>query len=68
MTGQVITGWFIVTQICLWAAWDCYAAYRWGSDATESRIIADVAYQYPIVPLAVGVLMGHFFTQMGRNE
>lgn len=67
MSGRIATGWFIVSSVVLWALWDCFVAWRWGSDATISKVIVDISYDYPIVGVAVGILIGHLFTQMGRN-
>ena len=64
--GREMTGAVIVAAIVLIAAWDCLAAYLWGSEATESKVIWELSQQYPIIGVAVGVLIGHLFAQMGK--
>lgn len=66
MSGREITGMIIITQIVLLSGWDCIAAYLWGSEATESRIIWELSQRYPIIGVAVGILIGHLFAQMRK--
>lgn len=42
-------------------AYDVVAACLWGDGATESAVILHLAHRFPVLPFAVGVLMGHFF-------
>ena len=50
------------------AGWDIYAITALGSDqATVSRVTLEFAQRYPIVPLGVGILIGHLFWPQSRE-
>lgn len=55
------TNWFIVGNLFLSIGFDVFIAYMFGRQATISYQIWIVAYAHPIIPFAVGVLMGHLF-------
>ena len=50
----------ILGTIAGWILWDVHAYRVGGVPATESGIIRRWA-RHPLVPLAVGVLLGHLF-------
>jgi len=57
-------GWTILVLIASaigLIAWDCIAVWRGGGNATISRVLLNAARQYPILPFALGVLIGHLF-------
>jgi len=41
--------------------YDVWAALRWGYPATLTAVVRDAAARWPIIPFAVGVLVGHLF-------
>jgi hypothetical protein len=54
LTVIVLTAFFLIF-------YDIYAVCKGGFDNTISWKIYSLAQQYPIIPFAFGVLMGHFF-------
>ena len=42
-------------------AWDVYAAFALDYHSTVSHIFQTWSIQFPILPLAVGTLLGHLF-------
>ncbi len=60
MTRRVTIGILVATALLL-IAWDVYAYLAAGSEATISRVTLGFARQHPVLPFAVGVLMGHLF-------
>ena len=67
MTPRSQTWLVIASTVVLWIGWDFYVGLRYGSDATISKCIAEVSRDYAIVPFGVGLLCGHFFTQMASE-
>lgn len=61
MPGRSLTILFLILWIAVAVAWDLVAEWRWGSEATISRILADWAHAVPVVAFGLGVLCGHFF-------
>lgn len=61
---MTLRAWTILI-LCLNAAlligWDVFAVRRGGVEATISRVLYDAATTYPILPLLVGILLGHLF-------
>ena len=41
------------------AGWDIFADIKWGYQGTISYDILTAAYNYPVIPLAAGILLGH---------
>lgn len=60
---RMITLGIIAVTAILWIAWDIFVAFASGNDATESRVFLWLSV-HPILPFAMGVLMGHFFAPM----
>lgn len=53
---------FIISACLVIFAYDAYALYRSrDTEYTISFVIATAAKRNPIIPLAFGILMGHFF-------
>jgi uncharacterized membrane protein len=50
------------------ACYDLFAILAWGSDYTFSTVILDLAQREPVVPLLVGVVLGHLFWPMRIKE
>ncbi len=59
--GRTITRWVVWGTIVLWIAWDVIAVVEWGGYATESAEIGSAAERFATLPLAFGVLGGHWF-------
>ena len=68
MTPRAQTWLVISITVIVWIAWDFYVGLRYGSEATISKCIAELSYDYAIVPFSVGLLCGHFFTQMAVDS
>jgi hypothetical protein len=47
-------------------AYDVLANAEGGVSATISRVLRAAAMDYPIIPFAVGVLIGHLFWSQGK--
>jgi hypothetical protein len=60
VTPQRITAVLILGTIAVWVTWDFHAYNVGGVPATESGTIRRWA-RHPLVPLAVGILLGHLF-------
>jgi ABC-type uncharacterized transport system YnjBCD permease subunit len=58
-----LTQWIIVITVSVVAVIDIGLALSGGKNATISVQITQWSKQYPIIPFAFGVLMGHFFGQ-----
>jgi hypothetical protein len=50
------------------ACYDLFAILAWGSDYTFSTVILDLSQREPVVPLLVGVVLGHLFWPMKIKE
>ena len=51
----------IIVALTLLLAYDLYALYKGGMKNTISWVIYSASLKYPVIPLAAGILMGHFF-------
>ena len=61
MIGSTVTAVVLVGLAIGIGVWDVYAGIRWGGDATVSAVIQSWAKSYPVLPLLVGIVMGHLF-------
>ena len=61
MTTQEITAVVLATFIGLILLYDLWAVSVWGMDATVSAVVRDYSKSYPVIPLLVGIVCGHFF-------
>lgn len=61
MTWRSRTAIIIVCIIAFTIIWDCIAMWMGGVEATESRIIYELALHNPTIPFGAGYLCGHFF-------
>jgi len=51
----------VIATAVLWIGWDV-VAYLWGgNESTISRVITDASRNWPIIPLLVGIVLGHLF-------
>ena len=51
----------VVVTAVIWIAWDVYAYIGGGNPATISRVITESSRDWPIIPLLVGIVLGHLF-------
>lgn len=58
-----LTRWIIAAIVVVVASIDVMLAVTGGIDATISVVVTEWSKQYPVIPFAFGILMGHFFTQ-----
>lgn len=61
MTGTAKTKLFILITLGVIILFDIVAICTWGVDATISRIVLAWAQAFPLLPLGVGILIGHLF-------
>ena len=54
-----ITTWILVGAVIFLVVWDGYAAMRWGYTGTISFDILTASKAHPIIPLAMGIVLGH---------
>lgn len=66
--GRKITEALVWSTFAVWIAWDIYAVVQWGDQATESVVIGDYAERMSLLPLAFGVLCGHFFWRVPQDK
>lgn len=59
MSTRTWTVWILITISLLLIGWDIYAAVTPEKGDTISRVILSTAEKHPILPFALGVLMGH---------
>lgn len=59
--ARKVTEALVWSTFAIWIAWDIVAVTTWGGQATESAVIGDTAEKMILLPLAFGVLCGHFF-------
>lgn len=64
--NMTISGWLICICSLTLIAWDMIAVMRYGIEASESWWIRKFARKYPLVMVAIGVLIGHFFAGMSE--
>jgi hypothetical protein len=67
MSGQTITGWFILLTILTISGYDLWVWKKYGVASTISDVTREFGEQWPLLmPLlafAMGCLYGHFFLQ-----
>jgi hypothetical protein len=61
MDGKTWTEAFLLIWIIAAGAWDLFAGLKWGRQATISLVMGQWAHDWPIVALALGVILGHVF-------
>jgi hypothetical protein len=61
MFPEVIIGISLLVITFFVAAYDIYALIKWGTQSTVSVVMYSWAKSYPILPLMIGLLMGHVF-------
>lgn len=51
----------VILTAVVWIVWDVYAYSTGGNEATISRVITEASRDWPIIPLLVGIVLGHLF-------
>jgi hypothetical protein len=62
-TSQLSTVLAVVVAVVLAVSGvlDVWLYFTGGHDATVSAVVKDWSHRYPIIPLSVGMLIGHLF-------
>lgn len=60
-TKLTFTEVFVGSTVIIWIIYDLFAVLKWGIPGTESYTILHAAHKYPIIPLGVGIVIGHLF-------
>jgi hypothetical protein len=58
---KTITQWVMLAGVLSWVLWDLVVVANHATGDTISEITLALARRYPIVPLVVGVVLGHLF-------
>jgi hypothetical protein len=58
---KTITQWVMLAGVLSWVLWDLVVVANHTAGDTISEITLALARRYPIVPLAVGIVVGHLF-------
>jgi hypothetical protein len=66
--GVRITERVVQVTVILWIVWDIIAILIWGAVATESVAIGNWAENMGTIPMAAGVLCGHFFWKVPKDK
>lgn len=66
--NQKVTAYVIFVAVVVLLGYDCYAYIHGGLEATISWILYDQSQEYPMIPFALGLLMGHLFGQMRADR
>lgn len=56
-----LTAWVLVAVVALLIVWDVFAQLRWGYTGTISYDILTASKNHPLIPLSIGIVMGHLF-------
>ncbi len=59
-----ITKWVILVCVVALAGWTSVAVILGGQQDSVSAHVRDYAAQYPVIPLALGFILGHWFWTM----
>lgn len=67
MNWKTITVIFCISMGAIAIGYDVLADREGGVTATISRVVWNSAHEYPLIPLLVGILLGHlFWSQSGQ--
>jgi hypothetical protein len=56
-----LTAWVLIFIVALLISWDIYAEIRWGYTGTISYDVLTASKNHPLIPLAIGIVIGHLF-------
>lgn len=57
--GAATTRSIVLIVVGLLIAWDIWAVYYWGADATISYTLDATCRRHPIIAFAMGLVIGH---------
>jgi hypothetical protein len=57
-----------VVSVALLLIYDAIAIYFGGTEASISSLVITAFYKQPLIPLLVGILIGHLFWRMKGNN
>jgi hypothetical protein len=57
-----------VVSVALLLIYDAIAIYFGGTEASISSLVITASYKQPLIPLLVGILIGHLFWRMKGNN
>lgn len=61
MNAKKITSIFVLAMIVAIAAYDVWAIYAGGTEASVSHLLRVWSYKYPAITFSFGFVMGHLF-------
>jgi hypothetical protein len=67
ITGSVVTAAVLVILLLSVQVWDVVAVLCYGREATISNVLQGWSRQYPILTLAIGIVLGHLFWPQNMN-
>lgn len=67
MTRRQTTIYVLGAAAGLVLAWDLYVAIQRDWDATVSAVVYDALQMHPMIPLALGIVIGHFAWPIQRD-
>jgi hypothetical protein len=59
--GRIIVAAILLAALASAGAWDIFSAYRGYESSTISEVVQDWSTRWPVLPLLIGVLLGHLF-------
>jgi len=65
---RTITATIIISTVMAWIGWDIYAAFNREAGDTISEVVLAAAQGKPIVPFAVGMIIGHLFWPQSKDD
>lgn len=57
----IATTWILVAVLLTVGIYDVYAGLYYGPEYTVSQVVRDWSGKWPVLPMLVGVLLGHLF-------
>lgn len=61
VSGRTVTTLVLLFCVAGLIAYDFFAVWRWGFDATISLVVFTTAKEWPLLPFLTGLICGHFF-------
>lgn len=58
---RLVTTLLVTLTAVVWIAWDLVAYLSGGNESTISRVVTEASRDWPIIPLLVGIVLGHLF-------
>jgi len=68
MNTKKITMGVIIAAIVGLVGWDVYVGFTPTEGDTISEVIREMAYRYPIIAVAAGILVGHWFWSKRKKQ